>query len=417
MKLGWYSDLTPAETTTYWACFGGYALDSMDTTIYALVIPVLISVVGITKPEAGILATAALVGAAVGGWAAGILADRIGRVRILQTTILWVAAFTLLAALCNSFGEFLAVRFLQGLGYGGEAAVGGVLISEAIRPHLRGRVAASVQAGYAVGYAVSTALMPIVLSRFPETIGWRIMFALGIAPAFLVIFIRRLVTESAVYTEAARARRAGGPTEPFWAIFRTPYLRNTLPAAVMSTGIFGGAYVLITWLPTYLRTVLHLPITSTAGYLAMNILGSLTGPFFYGLLSDRIGRRFTFMAFLVLQALMVGAYLLLSIDMATTLVLSYVVGALQGGLAAGMLPTFAELFSTSIRASGAGFCLNGGRGFGSVVPATVGVLAVTLPLGQAMGECALTAYAVAFTAALLLPEKAGADLHERQPPS
>ena len=79
MKLGWYSGLTALEKRTYWACFGGFALDSMDTTIYALVMPVLISVVGITRPEAGVLASASLIGSAVGGWGAGILADRIGR--------------------------------------------------------------------------------------------------------------------------------------------------------------------------------------------------------------------------------------------------------------------------------------------------------------------------------------------------
>lgn len=92
MKLGWYSDLTPVERRTYWACFGGFGLDSMDTTMYALVIPSLIAVLGISRPEAGYLATAALVGAAAGGWGAGLLADRIGRVRVLQLTILWVAA-------------------------------------------------------------------------------------------------------------------------------------------------------------------------------------------------------------------------------------------------------------------------------------------------------------------------------------
>ncbi|MDQ1532093.1 MAG: hypothetical protein QOE37_2210, partial [Microbacteriaceae bacterium] len=80
-----------------------------------------------------------------------------------------------------------------------------------------------------------------------------------------------------------------------------------------------------------------------------------------------------------------------------------------------MLPTFAELFPTSIRASGQGFCLGGGRGFGSIVPATVGILATTLPLGTAMGACALCSYAVAFAAAIALPETSGADLHAAAP--
>ena len=411
MKLGWYSDLNPTEKRTYWACFAGFGLDSMDSTIYALVIPALIATLGITKPEAGYLATAALVGAAIGGWTAGILADRIGRVRILQVTILWVSIWTLAAAFAGSFEHLLVVRFLQGLGYGGEAAVGGVLISEVVRPALRGRVAASVQSSYAVGYAISVGLLPVISAMFPEAIGWRVFFALGIIPAFLIFFIRRLVPESGLYEEVKAAQEGGAEIPPFWSIFARAHLRRTVTAALMSTGIFGGAYTMITWLPTYLRTALNLPVAASAGYLAVNILGSLVGPLCYGFLADRIGRRVAFMTFLVLQALNASAYLLMPLDASVAIILSFFLGAFQAALAAGMLPTFAELFPTSIRANGQGFCLSGGRGFGSVVPATVGLLAATLPLGTAMGLCALCSYGLAFCAAIALPETAGTDLN------
>lgn len=411
--LGWYSDLDAVERRTYWACFAGFGLDAMDSTIYALVIPALIATVGLTKPEAGALATASLAGAAVGGWGAGLLADRIGRVRVLQSTILVVAVFTLAAAFASGFDTLLVVRFLQGLGYGGEAAVGGVLISEVVRPALRGRVAASIQSSYALGYAVSVALLPVISALFPEAIGWRVFFALGIVPAVLVLFIRRLVPESGLYRDA---RSAGAAPPPVWAIFAPAHLRRTLPAAVMSTGIFGGAYVMITWLPTYLRTALGLSVGTSAGYLVMNILGSLIGPLAFGWLSDRIGRRPAFVAFLLLQAANVAVLLLAPVGLDATVVLSFFLGAFQGALASGMLPTFSELFPTEVRASGQGFCLSGGRGFGSVVPATVGILAASGPLGPAMGGCALMSYAVAFLAALLLPETIGADLHDGRAP-
>ena len=215
IRLGWYSDLTPVERRTYWACFAGFGLDLMDTNYLRPVIPSLIAVPGLTRPEAGYLATAALLGTGAGGWGSGILADRIGRVRVLQLTILWVATFTFAAAFCNSFSQLFAVRFLQGLGYGGEAAVGGVLISEVMRPALRGRVAASVQSGYAVGYAISVALLPVVATLFPEPIGWRVFFAVGIVPAFLVFFIRCLVPESSVYADAKAARAGGAAAAPF----------------------------------------------------------------------------------------------------------------------------------------------------------------------------------------------------------
>jgi MFS family permease len=408
MKLGWYSALNKVERRTYCACFAGFGLDSMDSTIYALVIPALIATLGISRPEAGYLATAALVGAAVGGWGAGLLADRVGRVRILNLTIFWVALWTAASAFASGFSPLLVIRFLQGLGYGGEAAVGGVLISEVIRPALRGRVAASIQSSYAVGYAVSVGLLPVISALFPEAVGWRVFFAIGIIPALLVFFIRRLVPESDIYVEAKASENTGVP--PFWAIFSAGHLRRTLTAAIMSTGIFGGAYTMITWLPTYLRTTLGMSVTSSAGYLFMNILGSLVGPLCYGWLSDRIGRRWAFMSFLILQSINAGIYLLLPIGPDLTIALSFFLGAFQGALAAGMVPTFSELFPTGIRASGLGFCLSGGRGFGSIVPATVGILAATLPLGNAMGMCALCSYGVAFLAAIALPETSGIEL-------
>jgi MFS family permease len=212
--------------------------------------------------------------------------------------------------------------------------------------------------------------------------------------------------------DAKATRDSGVIPTPFWEIFGRAHLRRTVAAVVMATGIYGGAYVMITWLPTYLRTALNLSVATSAGYLAFNILGSLVGPFFYGWMSDRVGRRPAFMTFLVLQAANVAVYLLAPIGAAVTIVLSFFLGAFQAALASGKLPTFAELFPTNIRASGQGFCLGGGRGFGSIVPATVGLLAASLSLGTAMGTCALCAYAIAFCAAVFLPETSGADLHE-----
>ncbi len=409
-KLGWYSDLSGREKMTYWACFGGLGLDAMDTTIYALVMPTLIAIVGITKPQAGVIASAALVGSAVGGWIAGIAADRIGRVRVLQIMILLVACFTFLSAFTHNFWQLFLARSIQGIGYGGEAAVGGVLISETVAPRLRGRVAASVQSGYAIGYALSTAMMPVIFGYFSQAMAWRVFFGIGLLPAVFVLFVQRFVPESTLYVEMQKGKTAKTPRSNFWEIFVSPHLKNTITATVLSTGILGGAYVMITWLPTYLRTVLHLRVSSTAGYLALNILGSFVGPFAYGFLSDWIGRRKSFMTFLCCQAANVAIYMFAPINAATTMILGFFLGALQGGLASGMLPSFSELFPTRIRASGQGFSLSGGRGFGAVVPAMVGVLAATRPLGQAMGVCALSAYAVALVAAYLLRETKGTDL-------
>jgi len=410
--MGWYGDLTKVERRTYWACFGGYTLDSLDSTMYALLAPVLIVILGITRTEIGVLATAGLIGNAVGGWIAGIVADRFGRIAVLKSTIVWVAAFSLAAAATSGFHQLLVVRALQGLGYGGEAAVGGVLISEAVRPYLRGRVATSVQAGFAVGYALSTVLMPIVFSFFSESIAWRIMFVIGVLPAGLVLMIRQSVPESKAFEAAATMRRAGGERDSIWLIFHPSHLRATLIGLLLASGVFGAGFGMSAWLPTYLRMSLHLALTSMTGYLGVSILGSLIGPFVSGFTSDIVGRRLNFILIALCEAAVVGTLLLLPIGPHVTLALIFLHGTLQSGFAAGLTPTFAELYATNVRATGSGFCISGGRGVGAIVPAAVGTLSVQMSLGRAMGIAALLAFGAAIIAALLLPDRSGADLDD-----
>jgi MFS family permease len=409
MKFGWFSELTKVERRTYMAAFGGLALDSMDTTIYALVTPTLIAVLSITKPEAGLLATLNLLGAAVGGCIGGILADRFGRVRVMQVTILMVALSTFAAAFANGFAYLAVARAVQGVGYGAEAAVGAVLVMEVVQARFRGRVASSIQSGYAVGNAISVALLPVLFGWFPPDIAWRYFFAIGLIPAIVVFFVRRFVPESAVFVEHAKTAATRAQT-PFWTIFTGPYLFKTLIATLFTTGTLGAAYVLITWLPTYLVTVKHLDVGKTAGYLGLNIFGSFCGPLAFGFLADRFGRRKSFMLFLVLQAANVLVYTQAPIDAATTFALGFLLGAFQGGLASGLMPTFSEFFPTALRATGAGFALSAGRGFGSIVPGLTGLLSAYFLLGDAMVICALSAYTVAFVSVLMLPEAAGVDL-------
>ena len=410
--LGWFGHLTGPERHTWFASCGGLALDAMDTQAYALVIPSLIIALHLTTAQAGTFATAALVGSGIGGWLFGRLADVFGRVRMLQVAIVVCALATFSSAFATSFWHLLIARSLQGIGYGGEAAVGAVLMSEVIRPNLRGRVTASVQSGYAVGYAIAVAFMAIVFHLVPEALAWRVLFALGILPIFFLFYIRRWVPESPLYERAKTTPAAGQHASSFGDIFRPPLLSRTFIATLLATAIFGAAYVQITWLPTYLRTGLHLNVTTTAGYLFLNILGSFVGPLILGPLSDKIGRRWSLILFLISQAFAVGIYTLAPITHNVVFFLGFLVGVLQGGLGSSMLPAYAEIFPTHARGHGQGFCLSVGRGLGSLVPTAVGVLAKTIPLGRAMGLCAISSYIVAMVATSFFPETVGKNLQD-----
>jgi MFS family permease len=354
-----------------------------------------------------VLGTTVLIMAALGGWIAGILADRYGRVRILQLTIIWFSAFTFLSAFTHSYWQLMFTRSLQGIGFGGEWAVGAVLISETINPQVRGRVVGALQAGWAIGYGIAVLLSYFLFTHLPQETAWRVFFCMGLLPALLVLWIRRNIEEAPVFQRARPAAHRAN----VWAVFGGAYRATTLKAILLTFGIYGGNYVMITWLPAYLKLVLHLSIGNVSGYLAINILGSFAGAFLNGWMADAFGRRKTFMIIACCQAIAVAVYTLAPINLGVTLVLGFVLGTLQSGTAAGTAAYIAELFPTHIRGSAQGLCGNAGRALGAVMPALVGLLSADIALGAAMGACACAAYFLVVLAAFLLPETRGRDLN------
>ena len=251
--LAWVSDLEPRERRVFVACVGGWALDAMDVQMFSFVIPALIATWGITRGQAGILLTAALLMSAVGGWLAGWFADRYGRVRTLQIAILWFAVFTFVSGLVQNYSQMFAARALLGLGFGGEWAAGAVLLGESIRAEHRGKALGMMQSGWAVGWGVAALLNGVFFSLLPAEMAWRGLFFVGIAPAFLVFFLRRYVEEPPVYLQSRKELAARGDKPSFFEIFRPPLLKITLLGGLMGTGAQGGYYAVSSWLPTYLR--------------------------------------------------------------------------------------------------------------------------------------------------------------------
>ena len=135
----WYRNINQQERRTFWSCKIGYGLDGMDTQMLSFVVPTLIAMWGITTGEAGLIHTSTLIASAIGGWVAGILSDRIGRVRTLQLTVLWFAFFTFLCGFAQNYEQLLIARTLMGFGFGGEWTAGAVLIGEVIRAKDRGK--------------------------------------------------------------------------------------------------------------------------------------------------------------------------------------------------------------------------------------------------------------------------------------
>jgi MFS family permease len=415
--LSWYTEFTRDQRRTFWACYGGWALDGMDLQFYTFLIPTLTALWSMSQAQAGIIASSALITSALGGWLTGILADRYGRVRMLQITILWYSVFTAASGLTNSFGQLLVMRSLQGFGFGGEWTAGAVLVGEIVRAHHRGKAVGTLQSGWAVGWALAALLSTFALAWLPADWGWRALLFVGALPALLLLFIRRYVREPAIFLEhsalPARERLVAGA----YRIFSPELLRTTILCSLLSTGALGGYYALMTWLPTYLRLERGLTILSSGLYLGVIIAGAFTGYLVGAYLADLIGRRRNFLLYAVSCIVIVAAYTHAPISNDAMLVLGFPLGFCSVGVFSGIGPFFTELFPTGVRGSGQGFSYNAGRAAGAFFPALVGFLSASLSLGKAVGLFAAVAYGLLVIAAYRLPETKGKEFDRAKAPS
>jgi len=418
----WLSLTTPRERRTLLAGFLGYGLDSFDFMIYTFIIPTLLGVWGMSNAQAGYIASGALVTSSIGGWGAGVLADRFGRVRVLQWTVVWFALFTFLSGFTQSYGELLVTRALQGFGFGGEWAVGSVLVAETIDARHRGKAAGLVQSSWAVGWAIAALAYWGAYAAAPPATAWRILFWLGIAPALLVVYLRRSVRESDLFQSSRRARplhrdrsaEAGSAAARSAAldIFRGPVLRTTLWASALCCGMMGAYYSVTTWLPTYLGEERHLSVMGTSGYLLVLIAGSFCGYLAGAWLSDALGRRRCFMLYAACGALLVTVYTYAPLTDEVMLVLGFPLGFFLSGIFSGMGAFLAELYPNAIRGSGQGFCYSLGRAVGALFPALIGAWSARSSLGAGIGAMTAAGYALVVAAAWALPETRGRALAE-----
>jgi MFS family permease len=413
----WFRALGPAGRRAFGGAFGGYALDAYDFQVLPLGIVAIGAYFHLSSGAAGLLSTVTLVVSALGGVLAGVLADRIGRVRTLMITVATYAVFTVACGFAPDYPSLLVLRGLQGLGFGGEWAIGAILVAEYALPRYRGRTVGFIQSSWAVGWALAVVVYTLVFSLAPPDTAWRIMFWTGALPGLLVLYLRRKVSdapttrhvptaEQAPTTEQARPAKRGS----FTAILRGRLGRTTLFASLLATGVQGGYYTVATWLPTYLKTARHLSVVNTGGYLAFAISGAFLGYVVGGYVTDLLGRKRTFVLFAVLSAVLLVTYTHIPAGANTVvLLLGFPLGFASSAIYSGFGSFLAELYPSALRGTGQGFTYNVGRAVGAGFPAVVGFLATGWGIGAAMAFGAL-GYAIAVAALLGLPETAGAEL-------
>jgi MFS family permease len=405
----WYRTITPEQWRVLLAAKFGWMLDAMDFMLYAMAIGQLRTYFGFNDATAGLLGTVTLVMSGAGGVIFGYVADRLGRTRALMATIVVFSVASLGAATSQSIVQLLMWRALLGIGMGGEWASGAVLISETWPAAHRNKAISIMQSGWAIGYIAAALMAAIVLGTGnPEA--WRWLFVVGVLPAFFTLWIRRNVREPETWT--TRGARAAG-VNPFKVIFGRALVSRTLLVILLGASVQFAYWGIFFWLPAFLARPVDqggagMGVVGSLGWIIPVQIGAYLGYLTFGFIADRIGRRRTFIIFMLAAALLVPIYG----QMARSPLILMLLGPVLGYFGHGYFSMFgsfvAELFPTAVRATGQGTSYNIGRMAGAVAPFTIGAVA-TLPgigIGLALG---VTSAFFLFAAALIftLPDRSG----------
>ena len=393
----------PEAWNALWGAVVGYAMDGFDLLILGFMLRAIGASLHLGPAQAGSLVTATLAGAVVGGIVFGMLADRLGRVRVLTWSILLFAVFTGLCAVAQSYGELVAFRTVAGLGLGGEFGIGMALVAEAWPAALRARVSSYVGLGWQAGVLLAALVTPWLL----PTIGWRGMFAVGVVPALAAFLIRRSLAEPALFLSSRGERPPGSSLRLLVADAQTT--RISLGMVMLCSVQNFGYYGVMIWLPNYLSARFGFGLTQSAAWTVVTILGMALGIFVFGDVADRVGRRPAFLGWMLGAAIMVVVYSRLT-GAGALLIGGAVMGFFVNGMLGGYGALMSELYPTAARATAQNVLFNIGRGIGGFGPVVVGLIAASLGFGTAIALLAVLYVADMVVMALLIPERRGAVL-------
>lgn len=374
----------------------GIAFEALDTGLIAFVLAKMIGAWNLSPAQIGYISSAGLVGMAVGAILSGTLADRIGRKTIFVATLAIYAVGTGLCGLAWNYESLLAFRFLVGAGVGGQPPVANALMSEYSPVKHRGKMLVLQNSSWAIGWLLAALIAYMVIPKY----GWQLAFYIGALPALVVVYVWRILPESAMYLvskgrhmeahvlvskieqelgvpvgEQPNAEEMLGASTKkfnFLDLWSPIYIRRTICLWVLWFGMVYSYYGIFTWLPSLLVKSGHTLIRSFEFLLYMT-LAQIPGYFVAAYFVDKIGRKATMGSLLVVCAL--SAYMFGSAKSAEDIVLWGCVMSFCNLGAWGITHAYsAEQYPTYARAAGVGWAAACGRIGGIIAPIAVGSL-------------------------------------------
>lgn len=433
----WYRSLTRSQWNTLTASNLGWLFDGFET--YALILTVGPALRTLLEKSqyaqipayAGTVIAITLLGWGIGGMIGGVLADYIGRKKMMVIAIIAYSVATGMSAFSFDWMSFAILRFLVGIAIGSEWATGSSMMAELWPDNARGKGAGLMQCGLGIGFFLASLAWLFISPLGPDS--WRYMYALGVLPALLTLWIRRSIPESHLWEASDKKRReaikdkSAGKTlaaseqklTRFTLVdmFSEPGIRRqTIVVFLMSLTTTVGFWGISTWVPPFIGGIAAssgLPAAQWASYAGMSYtLGSVLGYISLGFLADAYGRKPVTFAYFALALILTPVLFFWTRDLTLLLVIAGVNAFFSNGQYTWMPVWLPELYPTRMRATALAFAFNAPRFIAFLGPLLAGTMIVQFGgFGQAAMVLA-TIYVVGMVAVFFLPETRGKPLPE-----
>ncbi|EGL18679.1 MULTISPECIES: MFS transporter [Paenibacillus] len=343
-----------------------WLFDAMDVGIISFIVAALTVHWKLSAGQVGVLTSLNSVGMAFGAAIAGYLADRYGRKSVLLWTLLIFSAASGLSALAASFTVLCILRFIAGVGLGGELPVASTLVSESMPAQDRGRAVVLLESFWAGGWILAALIAYFVIPKY----GWQSAFVIGALPALYALYLRRAIEDPPRF----RKERSGETSfaAKVKSVWSRDYRRSTVMLWVLWFTVVFSYYGMFLWLPTVM-VLKGFTLVKSFQYVLIMTLAQLPGYFTAAYFIEKFGRKFVLVTYLVLtafSAVWFGGASTEGMLIAAGMCLSFFNLGAWGGLYA-YTP---ELYPTAIRSTGAGLAASFGRIGGIIAPLLVGVL-------------------------------------------
>ncbi|HHT7068450.1 MFS transporter [Bacillus thuringiensis] len=343
----------------------GWLFDAMDVGMLSFVMVALQKDWGLTSQEMGWIGSINSIGMAVGALIFGILSDRIGRKSVFIITLLLFSIGSGLTALTTTLAMFLVLRFLIGMGLGGELPVASTLVSESVEAHERGKIVVLLESFWAGGWLIAALISYFVIPKY----GWEIAMVLSAVPALYALYLRWNLPDSPRFQ---KVEKRPSVIENIKSVWSGEYRKATIMLWILWFCVVFSYYGMFLWLPSVM-VLKGFSLIKSFQYVLIMTLAQLPGYFTAAWFIERLGRKFVLVTYLIGTAC--SSYLFGVADSLTVLIVAGMLLSFFNLGAWGALYAYTpEQYPTVIRGTGAGMAAAFGRIGGILGPLLVGYL-------------------------------------------